>query len=175
MAAPGDIYERELKYLLSGDQKTIVKMVKTCDANERASYESTMKKPFIVVRAAGSLGIDLVALRGDFSFPIEVKSSSDDTIHFSRNARLTEQAQVLREDCMRSGLLPIYAYRLKGVRGDPWRVFSIPIEGKLSGALGLLQRKIPAMDMSNNGNYIMRWGAGIKLSELLEYMEFCGR
>ena len=27
MAAPGDTYERELKYLLSGDEKAIAKMV----------------------------------------------------------------------------------------------------------------------------------------------------
>ncbi|NLL95058.1 MAG: Holliday junction resolvase [Thermoplasmatales archaeon] len=174
MAPPGDIYERELKSLLSGEEKTIVKMVKTCSESERASYESVIGRPFVVVRAAGSLGIDLVALRGDFSFPIEVKSSSEDTIHFSRSARMTEQADALREECRRSGLLPLYAYRLKRVRGDPWRIFSIPIDEELKGALGLLQRRVPPMDVSGNGNYIMRWESGIKLSELLGFMEFCG-
>lgn len=76
MAAPGDVYERELKYLLSGDEKTINKMVKTCSDGERRAYMSVMEEPFVVVRAAGSLGMDLVALRWDFSFPIEVKSTA---------------------------------------------------------------------------------------------------
>ena len=32
MAAPGDVYERELKALLAGDEKAIAKMIKTCNA-----------------------------------------------------------------------------------------------------------------------------------------------
>ena len=57
MAAPGDVYERELKGLLSGDKKTIDKMIKTCDDSERKNYLSLMEDPFMVIRAAGSLGV----------------------------------------------------------------------------------------------------------------------
>jgi Holliday junction resolvase len=170
MAPPGDIYERELKYLLSGDPKVIAKMVKTCDDTEAEAYNSMLREPFLVVRAAGSLGVDLVALRWDFSFPIEVKSSNESTMHFSRNTRLTEQADQMLQECQKSHLIPIYAYRLKGVRGDPWRVFTIPSETPLRGRCGLLNRRIPKMDVSNNGNLIMRWDSGMKLSDFISYM-----
>ena len=168
MAAPGDIYERELKYLLSGDEKTINKMVKTCSDDERRAYMSVMKEPFVVVRAAGSLGMDLVALRWDYSFPIEVKSTADGILHFSRNPRLTEQAEKMRSECARSNLLPVYAFRLKGVRGDPWRVFTLPIDEDLRGNMGLVQRRVPDIRISPNGNYIMKWDDGMKLSEFLD-------
>lgn len=128
MAAPGDVYERELKALLSGEEKAVRNMVKTCDAAERAAYESMTSFPFLVIRAAGSLGVDLVALRWDFSFPIEVKSSDSDVLYMSRSERLKEQAQRMIETCDKSHIIPLYAYRLKGVKGDPWRIFTLPSE-----------------------------------------------
>jgi Holliday junction resolvase len=114
--------------------------------------------------------VDLVALRWDFSFPIEVKSSAEETMHFSRNPRLTEQAEKMKEVCCRSNLLPVYAFRLKGMRGDPWRVFTIPTDEELKGRNELLRRLIPKMEVTSNGNYIMRWGDGIKLCDLISYM-----
>ena len=172
MAAPGDIYERELKGLLSGDKKVIEKMVKTCDEKETSWYRSLIENPFLVIRAAGSLGVDLVALRWDYSFPIEVKSSSEDTLHFSKSPRLMEQANRMKGDCDTAHLLPIYAFRLKNQKGDPWRLFALPLEQPLKGAMGLLQRKIPQVEMNSNGNYIIRWNDGIKLSDLIDYMQF---
>ena len=172
MAAPGDTYERELKGLLSGDKKTIEKMVKTCDDNERIWYMSLIDNPFMVIRAAGSLGVDLVALRWDYSFPIEVKSSSEDTMHFSKNPRLMEQANRMKEDCRSAKLLPIYAFRLKNQKGDPWRLFALPLDYELNGSMGLLQRHIPSVEMNGNGNYIIRWKDGMKLSDLIDYMQF---
>lgn len=128
MAAPGDVYERELKALLTGEQKAVSKMIKTCDEAERAAYESMIDQPFLVIRAAGSLGVDLVALRWDFSFPVEVKSSEKDVLYMSRSERLTEQIERMIETCNKSHIIPIYAFRLKGVKGDPWRIFTIPSE-----------------------------------------------
>ena len=88
MSTNGDIYERELKAILAGDEKVIDKMIRTCTDEEREGYLSIKELPFMVVRAAGSHGVDLIALRWDFSFPIEVKSSADHILHFSRSARL---------------------------------------------------------------------------------------
>jgi Holliday junction resolvase len=170
MAAAGDIYERELKSLLSGDEKTVKKMIKTCNDDESRSYSLMLNEPFLVIRAAGSLGVDLVALRWDFSFPIEVKSSADETIHFSRNPRLTEQAEKMKDACFRSNLLPVYAFRLKSVRGDPWRVFTIPTDDEFKGRNELLRKLIPKMEVTHNGNYVMRWNDGIKLCDLISYM-----
>ena len=166
----GSIYERELKHLLEGEEKSITKMVKTCDDNERSAFTSIMTNPFIVIRAAGSLGVDLVALRWDFSFPIEVKSSAEDVMHFSRSVRLTEQADRMISDCVRSSVIPVYAFRLKSKKGDPWRIFILPLETELKGKMGLLQRRIPKIEVNGNGNYVMRWKDGMKLSKFLEYM-----
>jgi len=166
----GSIYERELKALLSGQTKTIDKMVKTCDECESAAYSSMHGSPFIVIRAAGSLGVDLVALRWDFSFPIEVKSSESEVMHFSRSQKLTDQACRMHDECTRSSVMPIYAFRLKGARGDPWRMFTLPIEVELKGRMGMLQRRVPKIEVNGNGNYIMRWPDGMKLSKFIEYM-----
>lgn len=172
MAAPGDIYERELKYLLAGDKKVIDKMIKTCDESEKGAYNSMIDDPFVVIRAAGSLGVDLVALRWDFSFPIEVKSSAEDVLHFSRNQRLTEQADRMKAECARSHVLPVYAFRLKSYRGDPWRIFALPMDEELKGNMGLLQRRIPKIRVNDKGNYIMKWGDGMKLSDFIGYIGF---
>ncbi len=169
MAPPGDTYERELKALLAGDQKAIAKMVKTCDAMETANYNTMLRDPFLVIRAAGSLGVDLVALRWDFSFPIEVKSSSDDVLHFSKNQRLSEQADNMLDECCRSHLVPIYAFRLKSQRGDPWRLFTIPTDHRYRGRHDVLYRRLPKLDVSDKGFYIMRWGDGMKLSDFMGY------
>ena len=170
MATPGEPYERELKGLLSGDEKIIAKMVKTCNDIERESYQMMLTNPFLVTRAAGSLGIDLVAMRWDFSFPIEVKSSSENVLHFSKNARLGDQANDMLSICTQSHLVPVYAYRLKSYRGDPWRVFTIPTDHQFKGRNALLYRRIPSFETSSNGNFIMRWDNGMKLSDLIRYV-----
>ncbi|AGI47680.1 Archaeal holliday junction resolvase (hjc) [Thermoplasmatales archaeon BRNA1] len=170
MAPAGDTYERELKYLLSGDEKTIRKMVKTCSEEETVAYTSMFDHPFLMIRAAGSLGVDLVALRWDFSFPIEVKSSEKDTLYMSKSERLGDQADEMLSTCNKSHIIPIYAYRLKGVRGDPWRIFTIPSDCPLKGTAALLRRRIPMLDVSRGGNFIMRWNDGMKLSDFLHYV-----
>ncbi|MDR0523737.1 MAG: Holliday junction resolvase [Candidatus Methanoplasma sp.] len=171
MAAPGDTYERELKSLLTGERKAVSKMVKTCDAQESASYGSIEGNPFLVIRAAGSHGVDLVALRWDFSFPIEVKSSSEDVMHFSKSARLIEQGDRMLETCRMSMLAPIYAFRLKGVRGDPWRMFTMPMASAPRGSSEALWRRLPKLEVTAGGNYVMRWADGMKLSEFVHFME----
>lgn len=169
-AQTGSIYERELKNLLAGNEKIIGKMIKTCDEMEKAAYSSIMENPFIVIRAAGSFGADLVALRWDFSFPIEVKSSAEDTMRFSRSQKLTDQACRMLDDCTRSYVMPIYAFRLKGAKGDPWRIFMLPLDVDLKGRMGIIQRRMPKIEVNGNGNYIMRWVDGMKLSKFIEYM-----
>lgn len=170
MVNTGDIYERELKYLLAGDKKIVAKMVNTCNSLESGAYKTMLMEPFLVIRAAGSLGVDLVALRWDFSFPIEVKSSNEDVLHFSRNHKLTEQANKMQDTCSKSHLVPIYAFRLKGFRGDPWRIFTIPCDEKLRGRNILLRERLPKLEITKSGNYVMRWNDGMKLSDFISYM-----
>lgn len=174
MATTGDVYERELKNLLSGDEKTVRKIMKSCFDDEAESYRMLIDNPFMVVRAAGSHGVDLIALRWDFSFPIEVKSSADDVLHFSRSPRLGEQAEWMRGECARSQLLAVYAMRFKkpanNVKGDPWRLFCVPMGMKLRGSTGFLQRLLPELAVGPSGNYIMNWEDGLKLSDFIRYV-----
>lgn len=163
-------YERELKSILSGENKMVTKVTKTCAPSELSDYNKIFEKPFLVVRAAGSFGADLVALRGDVSFLIEIKTSIKDTIHFSSiDGKLQEQAEKMLGECEKTKTLPIYAYRLKGIRGDSWRLFTLDIQG-LEGRASIVHKRIPKLDCSKNGNFIMRWDQGLPLSQFISYL-----
>ena len=113
----GDLYERELKGILGGEEKFLSKLTKNLPYEQRNAYLKLRQKHFLVVKAAGSFGIDLLAVRGNFAFPIEVKSSAADVFRFSKSEKLAEQASRMRLICEHSALVPTYAYRLKNCRG----------------------------------------------------------
>ena len=165
----GSDYERELKKILMADRKGLRKAIRGCSIEEELAYLSIEKRPFVVVRAAGSFGVDLVAVRGDISFLIEVKSSQSPVFRFSRSRKLQEQAVEMMDICRRSSLFPVYAYRLKGVRGDAWRIFTREVDG-LTGKARIIHARIPKIEISRGGNMIMRWEDGMKLSELIGYL-----
>ena len=125
------------------------------------------KRPFLVVRAAGS-GIegsgDLLALRGDICFPIEVKSSKESKLYLS--GRTVEQYNSLVYEGNRSCLMPLYAYRLKGVRGDSWRIFRVKTE-TLHGKLRKLAPSIPDLPLTRNGKPYLNWNEGMELNEFV--------
>ena len=164
------VYERELKGILEGDEKTLSKITKTCSALEKGNYYLTQGKPFIVVRAAGSFGVDLVALRGDVSFLMEIKSSNTDTLHFSSvDGKLQRQAKKMQRECEKTRTLPVYGFRLKGHGGDSWRLFTMEIQ-QLEGRAKILQNRLPKLALSKSGNFIMRWEDGLPLSDFLVYL-----
>ena len=80
--------------------------------------------------------------------------------------RLREQLEMFLEDCKRANTFPVYAFRFKGQKGDPWRVFTIEIDG-LKYFSRVLNRKIPALRGTMGGNYVMEWEQGLPLSDLL--------
>jgi Holliday junction resolvase len=162
------IYERELKGILGGDDRVLSTLFKSLDPSESLAYSGAKASPFLVVRAAGSLGADLVALRHDVSFLVEVKSSKSELLHFSESPRLTEQINIIRAQCERSGVLPLYAYRLKGVRGDAWRLFSLP-GMRLTGRSRILYERLPPVDKTASGNHVLRWGQGLPLARFLAW------
>ncbi len=169
MGSKGSIYERELKGILSGEDRIISKFKKSLGEDFRW-YESSKFKPFMVLRAAGSLGVDLVAIRDDYSFPIEVKSSSSKTIIFTHSSsRAQEQAQRFLEECKSAKILGLYAFRLKGYRGDPWRIFALPVAG-LSGRIKLLYDILPKLPVTRGGNFILKWDEGMPLAKFLSYV-----
>jgi Holliday junction resolvase len=163
------IYERELKGVLGGDERVLSGLTKSLNAHELTAYDGARHQPFLVVRAAGSLGADLVALRSDLSFLIEVKSSKGDLLHFSDSPRLTEQIDAIRAQCERSGVLPIYAYRLKGVRGDAWRLFTLT-NMRLDGRQARLYERLPKVEQTAKGHHVLRWNNGMTLASFLGYV-----
>jgi len=163
-------YERELKNILEGENKTLSKITKTCSALEKSNYLKIYEKPFAVIRAAGSFGVDLVATRGDISFLTEVKTSIGDTLHFSSvGGKLQKQANSMKKVCEKTKTLPIYAFRIKGNRGDSWRIFTIDIDN-LEGRPSVLHKRIPKLEISKSGNYVMRWKEGMALSDFISYL-----
>ena len=171
----GADYERELKGILSGDQSTLMATTRRFTLEERAGYFLTTKRHVLVVRGAGSLGFDLVALRGTWAFPIEVKSSLVERIGFSENARVTEQIAAYRRECAAADVLPLYAFRLKRANGDPWRLFAglyaadpIPTEGL--GRLLVTTGKVPKVETTERGNSLLNWNKGLPLHRFLHYL-----
>jgi len=163
-------YEREFKAILEGDTKILEKVTKTCELQVKKDYALIKNKPFIVIRAAGSLGVDLVALRGDIAFLVEIKSSVTDTLHFSSvKGKLQQQADRMADECAKTHTLPIYAFRLKGLRGDSWRLFSMEIQG-IEGRAHILHKRLPKLERSKKGSYIMRWHDGLPLAQFLSYL-----
>ena len=162
------VFERELLGILSGDQQMIDHVTKSCDAIMTGKYRKIAKKPFLVIRTAGSKPFDIVAMRSDISFPVEVKSSKNTKINLT-SGRLAEQLQSFIGLCKGAGIFPIYAYRLKSVRGDSWRVFTLEMEG-LKGTLSILHHRLPKLEETRAGNHVMRWKDGMPLHEFIDYL-----
>ncbi len=153
-------YERELKRLLSGDREVVERL-----SRRAPGYLVLLEKPFLVVRAAGSLGIDILAVRGGLVLPIEVKSTSTGTVRISRSARVEEQYRSYLEMASRAEIVPIYALRLKGARGDPWRILRPPGVSIPRGLEAF--SAIPEIPTSRRGRPILRWEQGLELSSFL--------
>jgi len=172
----GSNYERELKRVLEGDLEVLVRMRKRCGSDQVSGYYVPERYRFMVIRGAGSLGTDLVALRGEFSFPVEVKSSKDPKMYMSK-PYLKEQLANFTAECMGANTFPVYAFRLKGVKGDPWRVFTLKVDG-LKYFTRTLNGKIPELRQTAGGNYVMNWADGLPLSsflkELGDILDFIG-
>ncbi len=162
------VFERELRGILEADDGVLEQVVKSCTLEEREGYLSIRRNPFYVVRAAGSFGIDLVALRDTISIPIEVKSSEKRTILLYKG-KPADQAKAIEETALKVGLVPIYAYRLKRFRGDAWRVYTPQLDhGK--GVYRMIQNHIPKMPRTRSDNYVLRWDEGMPLSSFLGYL-----
>ncbi len=166
-------YERELRTLLSGEPASVRSYARSLPPEHRAEFERLIDEPFLVVRGAGSLGLDLVALRHELAFPIEVKASSAAVIRFtSGGGRANSQLRAHRAAVEKVGLMVLYAYRRLGVRGEEaWRLFvaGTPPE---RGVLGLVCRTIPPVATTRNGNGVLRWEGGMPLSRFLSRVRF---
>ena len=153
--------------MLAGEVNGVRAITRSCSEMERARAMQVTQRPFLVVRApgSGSEGTgDLLVLRGDMCFPVEVKSSKTSKLYLS--GRTWDQYESLKDTGERCGLLPLYAYRLKGVRGDSWRIMKVEVGG-LSGKLRHLSRSIPSLPLTRNGKPFLDWEQGMPLHRFL--------
>ena len=161
-------YERELRHVLAGIPAGVEAVIRSCSVEEKERMRMVQKRPFLVVRAAGS-GIegsgDLLVLRGDICFPIEVKTTKPRKLYLS--GRTLDQYNALVYEGDRCGLMPLYAHRLKGVRGDSWRIFRVETS-TLRGSLGILARRIPSLPLTRNGRAFIDWEQGMPLNKFIE-------
>ena len=161
------IYERELRSVLAGEEKGVRAVTRSCTESQRAQMMQVCQRPFLVVRApgSGSEGTgDLLVLRGDMCFPIEVKSSKKTRLYLSGRTVLQYQALVnIGEKC---GLQPFYAYRLKSVRGDSWRIFRVNVDN-LTGKSRRLSSRVPALPLTRNGTPHLDWEQGLPLHKFI--------
>jgi hypothetical protein len=161
-------YERELRTLLEGDPSAVRSYARALAPQDRTSFERLIGEPYLVIRGAGSLGFDLVALRREFAFPIEVKASSDDVIRFTAaSGRADAQLAAHRRAVGLVGLTVLYAYRRLGLRSqESWRVF---LAGELpaTGILRIVCRGLPPVSTTREGHGILRWNEGMPLSQFL--------
>ncbi len=161
-------YERELRTLLEGDQSAVRAYTRVLAPEERSGFERIVEEPFLVIRGAGSLGFDLVALRREVAFPLEVKAASGDVIRFAdASGRAEQQLAAHRRAVGRVGLTVIYAYRRLGRRGEePWRMY-LASEVPSTGALRFICRRLPTVSTTREGHGILRWDEGMPLSQFL--------
>ena len=161
-------YEREFRSLLEGQPDAVRAYGRALSPTDRSEFEHVIEEPFLIIRAAGSLGFDLVALRREFSFPIEVKASSAEVIRFSSaSGRANAQWESHRRAVERVGLAVLYAYRRIGLRGsETWRLY---IAGELPkrGVLRFVCSHLPPVGRTPEGNGVLRWGEGMPLSRFL--------
>lgn len=165
MTKNGYIFERELKSILSGEFEKVNKL-----SWLKESYkERIINHPFLVIRAAGSHGFDLLAIRDDISFPVEVKSAKEGAFNFSTSSgRSQKQAEGYLKVLGKAGIMPIYAYRLKNINGDPWRLFTFDLEFK--GKYRIIAEIMPKISMTKSGKFTMKWEAGLSLSDFIDYL-----
>jgi hypothetical protein len=161
-------YERELRTLLQGDESAVRAYLRMLAPEDRAAFERIVTEPYLVIRGAGSLGFDLVALRREIAFPLEVKAASGDVIRFTdASGRADQQLAAHRRAVGRVGLTVLYAYRRLGRRGEePWRIF-LASEVPTSGSLRFICRRIPPVSTTKGGHGILRWEEGMPLSRFL--------
>ncbi|MFZ1023433.1 MAG: Holliday junction resolvase [Thermoplasmata archaeon] len=161
-------YERELKELLQGRPESIARYYRLVPPLERGVVDRLQRAPFLVIRGAGSLGFDLVALRDDFAFPIEVKASAESTIHFSAaSGRAQEQLEAYRKVVSRVGITIFYAYRRVGVRdADPWRIY-LASPKSVRGHLRFVAGRMPSVETTPSGNSVLHWESGMPLHEFM--------
>jgi len=164
----GTEFERELRGILEARDDVMEKVVRSCSELEKANYELVREVPFMVIRAAGSFGVDLVAYRHGVFLPIEVKSSAKKRLWLG-SERHVQQVDSFHDACRMSGVIPVYAFRLKKQRGDAWRIFTAG-DVDPTGMSRLLFNTLPKVTRTKGDRVVLPWEEGMPLNEFLAYV-----
>jgi Holliday junction resolvase len=160
-------YERELRQVIAGVPAGVEAVIKSCTEQQKEKMRLAITRPFLVVRAAGS-GMegsgDLLALRGDICFPIEVKTTKASKLYLS--GRTMAQYLAMVNEGQRCNLMPLYAHRRKGIRGDSWMIFRVETNN-LKGRLRQLAKSIPPFPLNRNGTPYLNWDDGMPLHKFI--------
>ncbi len=160
-------YERELRQVIAGVPAGVEAVIKSCTEQQKSLMRLAITRPFLVVRAAGS-GMegtgDLLALRGDICFPIEVKTTKASKLYLS--GRTMDQYLAMINEGQRCNLMPLYAHRRKGIRGDSWMIFRVETNN-LKGRLRQLAKSIPPFPRNRNGTPYLNWQDGMPLHKFI--------
>jgi len=160
-------YERELRQVIAGVPAGVEAVIKSCTEQQKKKMRLAITRPFLVVRAAGS-GMegtgDLLALRGDICFPIEVKTTKASKLYLS--GRTMAQYLAMVNEGQRCNLMPLYAHRRKGIRGDSWMIFRVETNN-LKGRLRQLAKSIPPFPLNRNGTPYLNWQDGMPLHKFI--------
>ena len=164
----GTEFERELKGILEARDDVMEKVVRSCSDDETANYALVRDIPFMVIRAAGSFGVDLVAYRHGVFLPIEVKSSGKKRLWLG-SERHVQQVDSFHEACRTSGVIPVYAFRLKKQRGDAWRIFTAA-DVDPTGMSRFLYNTLPKVSRTKGDRVVLPWEEGMPLNEFIAYV-----
>jgi Holliday junction resolvase len=160
-------YERELRQVIAGVPAGVEAVIKSCTEQQKEKMRLAITRPFLVVRAAGS-GMegsgDLLALRGDICFPIEFKTTKASKLYLS--GRTMAQYLAMVNEGQRCNLMPLYAHRRKGIRGDSWMIFRVETNN-LKGRLRQLAKSIPPFPLNRNGTPYLNWDDGMPLHKFI--------
>jgi Holliday junction resolvase len=156
-----------LRQVIAGVPAGVEAVIKSCTEQQKEKMRLAITRPFLVVRAAGS-GMegsgDLLALRGDICFPIEVKTTKASKLYLS--GRTMAQYLAMVNEGQRCNLMPLYAHRRKGIRGDSWMIFRVETNN-LKGRLRQLAKSIPPFPLNRNGTPYLNWDDGMPLHKFI--------
>jgi len=169
LGSGGTNAERELRSILKGDEAIIEEETKSVPDERVEYYYSLTENPFLTLRGAGSLGIDVVAMRGSLTLPIEVKTTKNkyDKVYFNDDDE--EQYQWMVNESNEKEIASFYGYRRSGYRGERWRVYRVP-----SPMSALNFGFLPLLSETPTKHKI-EWEDGMPLSYFIEEIEGYGK
>ncbi|GIS27392.1 MAG: hypothetical protein CM15mP128_1510 [Methanobacteriota archaeon] len=165
----GSAYERELLHVLAGSADGVDAVTRSCTPRRSASacvqsskLPSWSFEPGKRYRGTG----DLLVLRGDALSP-SGECSKDRKLYLS--GRTLDQHDALVATGERTGLMPLYAYRLKGTRGDSWRIFRVKTS-HVSGHMERLVAHVPLLPLTARGRPHLDWDQGLPLNRFVHLL-----